>query len=130
MLLREVDQCIGLTARVAECFVDYRPNSVEHQVVELLIQRIYAIALGYEDLNDHDALRGDLVFSVLAGKQDLLGKARVRQRDRNHALGSASTLNRFELGESQEELLLEDLRAFNQRLLGYATPAEYATRAA
>ena len=40
------------------------------------------------------------------------------------------TLNRFELRESQEELLLEDLRAFNQRLLGYATPAEYATRAA
>ena len=96
----------------------------------MLIQRIYAIALGYEDLNDHDALRGDLVFSVLAGKQDLLGKARVRQRDRNHALASASTLNRFELGEPQEELLLEDLRAFNQRLLGYATPAEYATRAA
>ena len=46
MLLRETDQCIGLTARVAECFTNYRnPNSVEHQVVELLIQRIYAIAL-------------------------------------------------------------------------------------
>ncbi len=103
MLLREVDQRIGLTARMEECFTDYRNlNSVEHQVVELLIQRIYAIALGYEDLNDHDALRDDPVLPVLVGKQDLLGKARVRQRDRNHALASASTLNRFELGEPQE----------------------------
>ena len=56
LLLREIDRHISLTARVAECFADYRnPNSVEHPVVELLTQRIYAIALGYEDLNDHDA---------------------------------------------------------------------------
>ena len=91
VLLREVDRRIGLTARVAGCFADYRnPNSVEHRVDELVTQRIYAIALGYEDLNDHDDLRDDALLSVLVGKADLTREKRVRERDRGHALASAS----------------------------------------
>lgn len=58
VLLRETDRRIGLLDRLARCFVDYRnPNSVEHGVAMLVAQRVYGLALGYEDLNDHDALR-------------------------------------------------------------------------
>ena len=103
VLLREVDQRIGLTQRLSRCFVDYRnAASVEHRVGELVSQRIYAIALGYEDLNDHGELRGDALVSLLVGKRDLTGEKRKRERDRGYALASASTLNRLELGEPEE----------------------------
>ena len=103
VLLREVDRRTGVTARVSRCFVDYRNRaSIEHGVDELVTQRIYAIALGYEDLNDHEALRDDALLSVLVGKADVTGDKRVRERDRGHALASASTLNRLELGEPGE----------------------------
>ena len=83
--------------------MDYRNRaSIEHGVDELVAQRIYAIALGYEDLNDHDALRDDALLWVLVGKADVTGDKRVRERDRGHALASASTLNRLELGEPGE----------------------------
>ena len=102
VLLREADKRIGLTARVSGCLVDYRnPASVEHSVQELVSQRLYGIALGYEDLNDHGELRGDAVLSVLVGKRDVTGERRIRARDRGHALASASTLNRLELGEPE-----------------------------
>ena len=68
----------------------------------MVSQRIYAIALGYEDLNDHGELRGDALVSLLVGKRDLTGQRRIRERDRGYALASASTLNRLELGESEE----------------------------
>ena len=67
-----------------------------------MAQRIYGIALGYEDLNDHDELRGDAVLSLLVGKTDLTGEKRIRERDRGYALASASTLTRMELGEPGE----------------------------
>ena len=103
VVLREVDKRIGLTPRLAKCFVDYRnPSSVEHDVHALVSQRIYAIALGYEDLNDHGALRGDALLSLLVGKRDLTGEKRKRESDRGYALASASTLNRLELGEPEE----------------------------
>ena len=103
VLLREVDERIGLTARLSGCFVDYRNRgSVEHRVHELVSQRVYGIALGYEDLNDHGELRGDAVVSLLVGKRDLSGEKRIRERDRGYALASASTLNRLELGEPGE----------------------------
>ena len=103
VLLREVDRRTGVTARVSRCFVDYRNRaSIEHGVDELVTQRIYAIALGYEDLNDHEALRDDALLWVLVGKADVTGDKRVRERDRGHALASASTLNRLELGEPGE----------------------------
>jgi hypothetical protein len=100
LLLREVDQCLGLLNRLAACFTDYRnPNSIEHSVQALVAQRIYGLALGYEDLNDHDALRADSVLALLVGKQDLTGEHRAREQDRGNPLAGSSTLNRLELSD-------------------------------
>ena len=103
LLLRESDLRLGVTARLSSCFVDYRnPNSVKHSVEALLAQRIDGVALGYEDLNDHDVLRADSVLALLVGKVDLTGAERIRERDRGNPLASASPLNRLELGEPAE----------------------------
>ena len=60
LLLREMDQRIGLLDRLARSFCDYRnPESIEHSVRALVAQWVYGLALGYEDLNDHDVLRKD-----------------------------------------------------------------------
>ena len=97
LLLREVAQRSGLLERFAGCFNDYRdPRLIEHQVAELIAQRVLALAQGYEDLNDHDTLRDDPLLALAAGKQDLIGTQRVRARDRGHALAGKSTLNRLE----------------------------------
>src|SRR5699024_7768198 len=98
LLLREVDQRIGLIDRLARCFVDHRnPNSIEHPVRDLVAQRTYGLALGYEDLNDHDELRSDSVLALLVGKHDLTGRGRKRDRDSGQPLAGSSTLNRLEL---------------------------------
>ena len=77
-------------------FIDGRDQRyVEHSVKELLAQRINGIALGYEDLNDHDRLRLDPVHALLAGKEDLTGEQRVKEADRGRALAGRSTLNRL-----------------------------------
>ena len=69
LLLGQVDRGVGLVRRFADCFIDRRdPRYVEHQVETLVGQRIFGLALGYEDLNDHDELRKDPTFAVLAGK--------------------------------------------------------------
>jgi hypothetical protein len=87
LLLRQADCKIGLLRRVAGCFTDYRqPERIEHRLEELLAQRIYGLALGYEDLNDHEQLRQDPLLGVLAGKRDL-----------GEPLAGKSTLNRLEL---------------------------------
>ena len=58
LLLREVEQRTGIVSKLAACFVDYRnPSAIEHPVKDLVAQRVYALCLGYEDLNDHDQLR-------------------------------------------------------------------------
>lgn len=86
-LLRQTDQRLGLLDRAAACFLDGRSQrQVEHTVREMLSQRIYGLALGYEDLNDHEQLRHDPVFGVLAGRQDC-----------EQPLAGKSTLNRLEL---------------------------------
>ncbi len=98
LLLREVELGTRLIQRFAACFTDHRnPDLIEHTVEELIAQRVYAIALGYEDLNDHDELRRDPVLATLAGKLDPTGNQRVRARDRGCALAGKSTLNRLEL---------------------------------
>ena len=92
LLLREVDQRMGLLDRLAGCFTDYRnPNSIEHSVQSLVAQRVYGLALGYEDLNDHDVLRKDSVLALLVGKQDLTGEARVREPARGWPRSSSRT---------------------------------------
>src|SRR4030042_1698044 len=98
LLLRQVERPTSIIAGFAACFTDHRdPDLIEHTVKQLIAQRIYALALGYEDLNDHSLLRHDPVPAVLAGKNDPTGKNRLRLRDKGKALAGKSTLNRLEL---------------------------------
>jgi Transposase DDE domain group 1 len=98
LLLRELESKRGLLGQFAACFVDYRdPELIEHTVEELVKQRVYGLALGYEDLNDHDQLRQDPLLAVLVGKPDPSGQQRLRKQDRGKALAGKSTLNRLEL---------------------------------
>jgi len=98
LLLREVEGRTGILAQFAACFTDYRaPELIEHTAAELIAQRVFALALGYEDLNDHDELRLDPLLAVLVGKEDPTGQNRVRPRDKGKALAGKSTLNRLEL---------------------------------
>ena len=98
LLFRELDEDVGITKRLADCFTDHRdPDRIEHTVQQLVSQRLMGLVAGYEDLNDHDALRDDVVFALAAGKEDLTGQRRERERDRGHALAASSTLNRLEL---------------------------------
>jgi hypothetical protein len=98
LLLREVARKTGLLRRFSECFRDHRdPERIEHTVEELVSQRVYGLALGYEDLNDHDELRSDPMLAVLVGKKDPSGQQRRRTRDEGKPLAAKSTLNRLEL---------------------------------
>ncbi|MBV8070871.1 MAG: IS1380 family transposase [Acidobacteriaceae bacterium] len=94
LLLQEVDRRIGLLKRLSKCFLDGREQSrVRHSVREMLAQRVYGLALGYEDLNDHEQLRQDPLLMLLAGSADA-----------ESPLAGKSTLNRLELaGEGGEE---------------------------
>jgi hypothetical protein len=86
-LLRQVDRKINLLGRLAGCFRDGRsPLLVTHRLSEMLAQRIYGLALGYEDLNDHEQLRSDPLLGLLSGKREL-----------EEPLAGKSTLNRLEL---------------------------------
>lgn len=103
LLLREVEKRTGIIAQFADCFGDYRkPELVEHTVAELVGQRVYGLALGYEDLNDHDELRRDPLLAVLVDKNDPCGEQRRRVVDQGMALAGKSTLNRMELGGKQK----------------------------
>jgi hypothetical protein len=91
LLLGAADQAVKLTERFAACFHDERrAHLIEHRVVTLVGQRVFGIALGYEDLNDHDELRHDPVMAVLAGKL-------AARREDCAPLAGKSTLNRLEL---------------------------------
>jgi hypothetical protein len=93
LLLRQTDQRLNLLPRLAECFLDGRnQEQVEHSVLEMLSQRIYGLALGYEDINDHEQLRTDPVFGILAGRNKL-----------EEPLAGKSTLNRMELGTGTKD---------------------------
>jgi hypothetical protein len=89
LLLRETDRKLSLLARFSQCFLDGRqPELIEHSLEQLLRQRVYGLALGYEDLNDHEQLRHDSLLQAVAGKAE----------PGEEALASKSTLNRLELG--------------------------------
>jgi DDE family transposase len=88
LLLREVEKRTGILRQLAACFTDYRhPELIEHTVEELVAQRVYGLALGYEDLNDHEELRKDALLAVLVEKTD----------PTQEVLAGKSTLNRLEL---------------------------------
>jgi hypothetical protein len=101
LLLRQIDEGLGISRSLAGCFRDHRnPLFTEHSVRELVAQRLLGLAAGYEDLNDHNLLRLDPLFAVAVGKEDPLGSRRAPQ-DQGKALASASTLNRLELGNNK-----------------------------
>ena len=89
LLLQEADSKMNLLARFSQCFMDRRnPVLIEHSIEQMIRQRVYALALGYEDLNDHEQLRQDPLWSALAGKA----------HPGSEPLAGKSTLNRMELG--------------------------------
>jgi hypothetical protein len=92
-LLRQADKRLNLLPRMAECFLDGRnQDKVEHSVLEMLSQRVYGLALGYEDINDHEQLRFDPVFGILVGREEP-----------DAPLAGKSTLNRMELGTGAKD---------------------------
>ena len=100
LLLRQTDKRLNLLPRLAGCFLDGRnQNLVEHPVQQTLSQRVYGLALGYEDINDHEQLRKDPVFGILAGRETL-----------EEPLAGKSTLNRMELGTGSVVPLEKDYR--------------------
>jgi hypothetical protein len=93
LLLREVNRRLNLLSRFAACFVDGRDAArIDHPVEEMVSQRVYGIALGYEDLNDHEQLRHDPLLAVMAGRADT-----------ESALAGKSTLNRLELSTKKQD---------------------------
>jgi Transposase DDE domain group 1 len=95
LLLGATDRALGLVARFAACFQDgRRAGFIEHEVRTLVGQRVFGVALGYEDLNDHDWLRHDPVLAAL------VGKLAARRKDCAPVAGK-STLNRLELGRGE-----------------------------
>jgi len=98
LLLHKTEQKTGILRQFAGCFTDHRaPDQIEHSVSELVRQRIYGLAQGFEDLNDHDQLRADPLLATLCGKTDVEGHHRRRKQDAGKAGAGKSTLNRLEL---------------------------------
>jgi hypothetical protein len=92
LLLREADKRINLLERLSQCFLDGRAQwMVRHPILDMVSQRVYGLALGYEDINDHETLRQDPLMHVLAGRETL-----------EQPLAGKSTLNRMELGNGEE----------------------------
>lgn len=90
VLVSEIDRRLEISERVAECFTDYRdPARVQHELRDLVAQRLYGLVQGYEDLNDHDVLRHDLMFGIGVGKLE-------SEHGRCAPLAGKSTLNRLE----------------------------------
>lgn len=105
LLIREVADEMNLFEQVAACFSDYRdPKRREHEIEELVGQRVMGLVQGYEDLSDHDDLRGDPLWATLAGKaEDPAGADRRQEADRGQPLASKATLGRLEHAPESEE---------------------------
>lgn len=104
LLLAEVDRQRGLLGQFAACFADHRnAGLVEHSILELVRQRVFALALAYEDLNDHDELRTDPLLAAVVGKADPTGSDRRQEQDRGKPLAGKSTLNRLEWGAVKQD---------------------------
>jgi len=111
LLLREVDRELCLTARVARALGDRRQRGkVRHEVVTMVRQRVHAVALGYEDLNDHDALRADPVVQTAC--------------ERDESLASSSTLCRFEQGAEHQWAIAIHQELVEQFIASFVHPPE------
>src|SRR5664280_376659 len=98
LVLKKLEERTRIVRRFAACFTDYRnPKLIEHPLLDLIAQRVFGLALGYEDLNDHDELRRDPMLAVALSKDDVKGQQRRRAQDRGKALAGKSTLKRLEL---------------------------------
>jgi len=136
LLLREVEQRTGILSRLSGCFVDHRdPDQIEHMLESLIKQRVMGLALGYEDLNDHDVLRSDPLLGLLSDVADPTGADRRRARDKGCALAGKSTLNRLELtpkdasAESRYKKIVARAEAMDELLVevfleAYESPPE------
>lgn len=90
LLMAELDKKLKITARFSQCFQDYRNSSYRsYSVYQLLVQRVYGIILGYEDVNDHDELRNDPALALALWKLELINSPK-------EVLAGKSTLNRLE----------------------------------
>jgi Txe/YoeB family toxin of Txe-Axe toxin-antitoxin module len=105
LLVREVADKMDLFEKAAGCFTDYRdPDRREHELDQLLAQRVMGLVQGYEDLNDHDELREDPTWATLSGKQeDPVGEDRTQEADEGKPLASKATLGRLEHAPETEE---------------------------
>jgi hypothetical protein len=121
LLFRELELRTATIRRLAGCFRDERnPDLIEHSVEELLRQRIGALAMGYEDLNDHDSLRHDPAHGLMAGKADIEGGNRS-EANKGKALAGHSTLNRLEQsalgGDGRYKKTIPDAAAIERFLI-------------
>ncbi len=111
LLLRQVDDKIGLSRAVAEALQDRRdPNRITHSLETLVAQRLYGLCCGYEDLNDHDRLRHDLLFQTAVGKAE--------------ALASSPTLSRLETGVDREDVVALNRVLLDQFMASFRQPPE------
>ena len=109
LLLRKIDQKLKLTASLAKSFSDRRaPGKIDHTILQMLRQRVYGIAAGYEDLNDHDSLKDDLAMQTAVGKES--------------ALASSPTLCRFENSFSRKEAILVHQALFESFIQSFPSP--------
>lgn len=98
VLLREIEMRTHILRRLSQCFVDHRHSGfIEHSLESLIKQRVMGLALGYEDLNDHDELCRDGLLALLSDCPDITGEKRASPEDRGKPLAGKSTLNRLEL---------------------------------
>ncbi|MDQ8194746.1 IS1380 family transposase [Coraliomargarita sp. SDUM461004] len=121
LLFRELELRTGTIHRLAGCLRDGRnPELIEHSVEALLRQRIGALSMGYEDLNDHDSLRYDPAHGLMAGKADIEGKHRS-EKNRGKALAGHSTLKRLEQsalgGDGRYKKIIPDTEKIEQLLI-------------
>lgn len=117
LLLREMERSQRLCEQLAGCFSDLREQRfVEHELPVMLRQRIFGLALGYEDINDHDRLRADPLLAVMCGRADVLGQERHMTQDKGMPLAGKSTLNRLELGAQHTNLRTKKIQAHPERI--------------
>ncbi len=106
LLLREVEHRTAILSRFADSFTEYHDEKrIEHSVLSLVSQRVIGLALGYEDLNDHDHLAKDQMLAIAVGKSDPTGMDKKSELDKGKPLAGKSTLYRLGLTPADATVL-------------------------